>query len=92
MIDKFYIIDGDCSEQSPVFINQPLADVLALVDAKDYWLFVKPVGRNEGLAVTSRQAFVEYLRSLKESEDNMEVVCYLHKSGSRLAELDALLS
>ena len=90
MINKFYIIDGDASDEL-VFINQPLADVLASVEASTHWLYIKPVGKT-GSAVRSRDQFIEYLRSLRESVEDMEVVAYLHKTGSRLAELDELLS
>ena len=91
MIEKFYIIDGDHSDDAPSFINQPLADILASVDAKAYWLHVKPVGQ-PGMSISSRQDFIGYMKTLKDSKQKLEVVCYYHKAGSRLAELDELLS
>ena len=91
MVTKFYVIDGDASDSSPIFVNDPLADIISLVDSQSHWLFVKPVGQT-GSAITSRASFIEYMRTLRESVEDMEVVAYLHKSGSRLAELDELLS
>lgn len=91
MVTKFYIIDGDCSSESPVFVNIPLRDVLDSVESNTSWLFVKPVGQ-PGSAITSRTSFIEYMRTLSSQEESVEVVAYLHKSGSRLAELDELLS